>query len=143
MDPRLTEAVLRIAEALERLAPPPPAAGRPGGGRRLRLAPGAAAARSRCPRVSRVAIGLLQGIERQKTPAAGQHAALRRAACRPTTPCCGAPAAWANPRWSRRRTPPPTRRAPGSLALIEIHREDIASLPDLLRRAARRSAAAA
>ena len=39
--------------------------------------------------------------------------------------------------------PRPTPQHPGSLALIEIHREDIASLPDLLTAAARRDAAAA
>ena len=67
MDPRLTEAALRIADALERLAPPRPAA--------LDLA--AADAFVWQPErkhlhpvatVSRVAIGLLQGIDRLTQP---------------------------------------------------------------------------
>ena len=66
-DPWTTDPVTRIVEALERLAPPPPAPPRLGGGRCLRLAP--AARRRACPpcrAVSRVEIGLLQGIDRQK-----------------------------------------------------------------------------
>ena len=51
----------------------------------------------------------------------------------PTTRCSGARAAWASRRWSRPRTPQANARdGPGSLALIEIHREDIRTLPDLL-----------
>jgi uncharacterized protein len=55
------------------------------------------------------------------------------AGCRPTTRCSGARAAWANPRWSRRPRRD-QRRAPAQapLKLIEIHREDIESLPVLM-----------
>ncbi len=56
--------------------------------------------------------------------------------CPPTTRCCGARAAWASRRWSRPRMPrsmPPARKAKsGPLKLIEIHREDIESLPELM-----------
>ncbi len=131
MDPRLIEAALRIADALERLAPPRPAAldlaaadafvWQP---ESKRLQPVAA--------VSRVAIGLLQGIDRQKTLlldntlrfAAGfpaNNAMLWGARGMGKSSLVKAAHAEAN------------ARAPGSLALIEIHREDIATLPDLLR----------
>ena len=47
--------------------------------------------------------------------------------------CCGARAAWASRRWSRprmRRSTPSVAR--GNLKLVEIHREDIESLPELM-----------
>jgi predicted AAA+ superfamily ATPase len=138
-DPRLLEIVTRIAEALERLAPrtvpavaltaaeafvwhPAPP----------RLAPVA--------RVSRVAIDLLTGVDRQKQilldntlrfgaglPA--NNAMLWGARGMGKSSLVKAAHAEAN------------RRGPGTLALIEIHREDIRSLPellDLLRGAERR-----
>ncbi len=131
MDPRLTEAALRIADALERLAPPRPAAldltaadafvWHP---ESKRLHPVAT--------VSRVAIGLLQGIDRQKTLlldntlrfAAGfpaNNAMLWGARGMGKSSLVKAAHAEAN------------ARHPGSLVLIEIHREDIVTLPDLLR----------
>lgn len=131
MDPRLTEAALRIADALERLAPPRAAAldltaadafvWHP---ESRRLHPVAA--------VARVAIGLLQGIERQKSLlldntlrfAAGfpaNNAMLWGARGMGKSSLVKAAHAEAN------------ARAPGSLVLVEIHREDIATLPDLLR----------
>jgi predicted AAA+ superfamily ATPase len=131
MDPRLTEAALRIADALERLAPPRPAA--------LDLAPADAfvwqpESKHLHPvaTVSRVAIGLLQGIDRQKTLllentlrfAAGfpaNNAMLWGARGMGKSSLVKAAHAEAN------------ARAAGSLVLIEIHREDIATLPDLLR----------
>ena len=62
-------------------------------------------------------------------------------ACRPTTPCSGARAAPARARWSRPSMPPSMRRrAKGGIALIEIHREDLASLPALARAPARTDA---
>lgn len=131
MDPRLTEAALRIADALERLAPPRVAAldltaadafvWHP---ESRRLHPVAA--------VARVAIALLQGIERQKSLlldntlrfAAGfpaNNAMLWGARGMGKSSLVKAAHAEAN------------ARAPGSLVLVEIHREDIATLPDLLR----------
>ena len=93
----------RIAEALERAGPPPPAP--------LDLAAADAFVWHPERRVLRPVDRI---VARRHRPAAGhrppegaparEHAALRRAACRPTTPCCGAPAAWASPRWSRRCT---------------------------------------
>jgi uncharacterized protein len=120
----------RIADALDRLAPPPPSpldldsadafVWHPQQGH---LAP--------VPKVSRVDIGLLQGVERQKTilventlrfasglPA--NNAMLWGARGMGKSSLVKAAHAAAN------------AAAPGALALIEIHREDIATLPDLL-----------
>ena len=128
----------RIADALERIAPPGPApadfaaadafvwhaAGR-------RLAP--------VPKVNRVEMGLLRGIDRVRDTLADNTRRFARA-CRPTTPCSGARAAWASPPSSRRSTPRSTaERKPARepFKLIEIHREDIESLPDLMAPPAR------
>ena len=68
--------------------------------------------------------------------AGGEHRAVRRAGFPPTTRCCGARAAWASLRWSRRSMPTSMPRMAtsrfGKLKLVEIHREDIESLPELM-----------
>ncbi|MBI0432616.1 ATP-binding protein [Roseomonas sp. KE0001] len=131
-------ALTRIAEALERLAPPPAAApdlsaadafvwhpaqeGRP-----ARLAP--------VPRVAAVEIGLLQGVERQKSlllentrrfarglPA--NNAMLWGARGMGKSSLVKAAHAAANAEGGGGRS--------GALALIEIQREDIRTLPELL-----------
>jgi predicted AAA+ superfamily ATPase len=130
MDQRLLDTVIRIAEALERLAPLPPAPPDLDAADAFvwhpapaRLAPVAA--------VSRVDIDLLLGVERQKTILLDNTGRFAR----------GLPANNAM-LWGARGTGKSSlvkaahaeanRRAPGSLALIEIHREDITSLPVLL-----------
>ena len=121
--------LIRIAEALERLAPP-----RPGG---LDLSAADAfvwnppAELSPVPTVSRVDIGLLKGIDRQKQLLLDNTLRFAR----------GFPANNAM-LWGARGSGKSSlvkavhaeanRAAPGSLALIEIHREDINTLPDLL-----------
>jgi predicted AAA+ superfamily ATPase len=126
--------LLRIAEALERLAPPPPRPlllegadafiWHPGQG-------GTADALVPVAKVARLDIGLLQGIERTKTIlldntirfAAGfpaNNAMLWGARGMGKSSLVKAVHAQAN-----------TQR-PGALALIEIHREDISTLPALL-----------
>jgi hypothetical protein len=130
MDPRLTELLVRVAEALERLAPPPAATldltvadafvwhpSPP------RLVP--------VPKVSRVDIGLLQGVERQKQILLDNTLRFAR----------GLPANNAM-LWGARGMGKSSLvkavhavvngRLPGSLVLVEIHREDVRSLPDLL-----------
>ncbi len=124
------ELLTRIAEALERLAPPPPARPDLAGADAFvwhpappRLAP--------VPAVSRVDIALLHGIERQKRlvldntlrfaqglPA--NNAMLWGARGMGKSSLVKAAHAAANDAHS------------GSLALIEIHREDISTLPALL-----------
>ena len=89
---------------------------------------------------------LLMGIERQVTTSCSTTRAASPTACPPTTRCCGARAAPAKARWSRRCTPPSTARQGRGLVLIEIHREDIPSLPQLLallRQTARRASCSA
>ncbi len=120
----------RIADALDRLAPPPPA--RPDLGAadafvwhpdRAHLAPIQA--------VSRVAIGLLQGVERQKRLLLDNT--LRFAAGLPANNAM----LWGARGMGKSSLVKAAHAAanaarPGSLALIEIHREDIRTLPDLL-----------
>lgn len=133
----LTEALRRIAGALERLAPPPPPPASLDATDAFvwhpdrhhpalsRLLPVAA--------VSRVAIDLLQGVDRQKTLVLDN---TRRFAA-------GLPAnnamLWGARGMGKSSLVKAAHAAvlaerPGSLALVEIHREDIATLPDLLDR---------
>jgi predicted AAA+ superfamily ATPase len=126
----------RLAAALERLAPP--------ASPKFEFGQAEAFVWQTSPeaflpvaRVNRQPLALLKGIDRAPNSCSTIPAVLPPA-CPPTTPCCGARAAWANPPSSRRRR----RRcgAPGSwprqrqadLKLIEIHREDIAALPQCL-----------
>ncbi len=97
MDQDLKATLSRIAEALDRLAPPaPPSADMDGAeayiwhamGRRLEAV----------PKVNRVDLDLLQGIDRQKATLLENNPPLRQGACRPTMRCCGAHAARARAR---------------------------------------------
>jgi predicted AAA+ superfamily ATPase len=124
------ELARRIAEALERLAPPPMAA--------ADLTAADAFVWHPSPphlgpvaRVSRVDIGLLKGVERQKQILLDNTRRFAR----------GLPANNAM-LWGARGMGKSSLvkavhavvgdEAPGSLALVEIHREDVRSLPDLL-----------
>lgn len=129
MEQRLTELASRIADALERLAPPPPAPPEFAAADAFvwhpdpqHLAP--------VKVVARVGIELLKGIDRQlrilcdntERFAAGfpaNNAVLWGARGMGKSSLVKAAHATAN-------------NPPGRLALIEIHREDIASLPSLL-----------
>jgi predicted AAA+ superfamily ATPase len=130
MDPALLDTLGRIAAALERLAPPPPArpdlaaadafVWHPGPGR---LAP--------VPLVSAVGIEMLHGIERQKGLVLDNT--LRFAAGLPANNAM----LWGARGMGKSSLVKAAHAAvnakqPGRLALIEIHREDISSLPDLL-----------
>jgi uncharacterized protein len=131
MNASLHETLTRIADALERLAPPHAA--------KVDLHAADAFVWQAAPpallpvaRIARVDIGLLQGVERQKRlvtentlrfahglPA--NNAMLWGARGMGKSSLVKAAHAQAN------------AETPGSLALIEIHREDISTLPDLLR----------
>jgi uncharacterized protein len=130
MDQRLTELLVRVAEALERLAPPPAAAADLTAADAFvwhpappHLAPVAT--------VSRVDIGLLQGVERQKQILIDNTLRFAR----------GLPANNAM-LWGARGMGKSSlvkavhevvnAQLAGSLALVEIHREDVRSLPELL-----------
>src|SRR5689334_9463322 len=130
MDPRPTELLSRIADALDRLAPPPPQATDMGSAEAFVWHP-ARPALAPVAKVARVDIGLLKGVERQKTillentlrfarglPA--NNAMLWGARGMGKSSLVKASHAFAN------------AELPGSLALVEIHREDIRTLPELL-----------
>ncbi|PWC28179.1 ATP-binding protein [Teichococcus aestuarii] len=125
----------RIAAALERLAPPPPARPDLGAADAFVWHPathgGSPAMLAPVPRVAAVEIGLLQGVDRQKGLllentrrfAAGlpaNNAMLWGARGMGKSSLVKAAHAAAN------------AETPGSLALIEIQREDIRTLPELL-----------
>jgi predicted AAA+ superfamily ATPase len=130
MNQPMIDLVTRIAEALERLAPPPAP--------QLDLAGADAFVWHPSPahlapvrKVSRVDIALLQGVERQKQILLENTLRFAR----------GLPANNAMLWGSRGMGKSSLVKAahavanaelPGSLALIEIHREDIRTLPDLL-----------
>ena len=130
MDLRLLDVATRIAEALERLAPPPPSP--------LDLDAAEAFVWSPDPpcllpvaRVARVPIELLQGVARQKRILLENTE--RFAAGRPANNAL----LWGTRGMGKSSLVKAVHAAvnaerPGCLVLIEIHREDIASLPDLL-----------
>jgi predicted AAA+ superfamily ATPase len=130
MDQRLTEQLSRIAEALERLAPRPPAAADLASADAFVWHP-APPHLAAVPKVSRVDISLLQGVEQQKQILLDNT--LRFAH--------GLPANNAM-LWGARGMGKSSlvkavhavvsAQLPGSLALVEIHREDVRSFPDLL-----------
>ncbi len=133
---RLLDLLTRLTEAAERLVPPPPprpdlaaadgflwqAPDRPGG--RGSLLPVA--------RISRVEIGLLQGIERQKAIIVENTRRFSRGLPANNAMLWGARGMGKSSLVKAAHAAALAER-PGSLALIEIHREDLASLPDLLR----------
>jgi predicted AAA+ superfamily ATPase len=131
MDDRLYDTLSRIASALERLAPPPPAR------------PDLAAADafvwqpspprlSPVPTVARVAIELLQGIERQKRILLDNTRRFARGLPANNAMLWGA-RGMGKSSLVKAVHAEANAAAPGSLVLVEIHREDIATLPDLLR----------
>jgi len=131
MDQRLLGAVLRIAEALERLAPPPPA-------KVDLLAVDAFIWQAESARlypvaeVSRVAIDLLRGIEGQKALLLANTLRFARGLVANNAMLWGA-RGMGKSSLVKAVHAVANGEAPGSLALIEIHREDIATLPELLR----------
>lgn len=129
-DADLLALVTRIADALDRLAPPPaaPVALSSADAFVWHPVPPRLAA---VPRVSRVAIDLLKGVDRQKLLLLENT--LRFAAGLPANNAM----LWGARGMGKSSLVKATHaeanaRTPGSLALIEIHREDIRTLPQLL-----------
>ncbi len=131
MDQRLIDTATRIAEALERLAPPPP------------TAPDLAAADAfvwhpvppslaPVPTVARVPIALLQGVERQKRILLDNTLRFARGLPANNAMLWGA-RGMGKSSLIKAAHAESNAQVPGSLVLVEIHREDIATLPDLLR----------
>jgi predicted AAA+ superfamily ATPase len=136
MDQCLLDAATRIAEALERLAPPPPprpdlaaaegfvwypAAPPADGGQLMPV-----------ERISRVDIALLKGIERQKGILLENTLRFARGLPANNAMLWGARGMGKSSLVKAAHAAANAAR-PGSLVLIEIHREDITCLPDLLR----------
>ena len=129
-DPKVLDLLTRIAEALERRSPPPPSAPDLGVAESY-VWHAESEALDPVRRVNRVAIGLLQGIDRQRDILLDN---TRRFAD-------GLPANNAL-LWGARGMGKSSlvksvhaeinRQTPGRLVLVEIHREDIPSLPKLL-----------
>ena len=125
-----TALLTRIADALDRLAPlPPPAPD-------LRDADAyvwhpSPAHLAPVPRVSRVDVGLLQGIERQKRQVLDNTLRFARGLPANNAMLWGA-RGMGKSSLVKAAHAAANRDAPGALALIEIHREDIRTLPDLL-----------
>jgi len=130
MDQRLFDLVTRIAQALDRLAPPPPPPLSLDGADAFVWHPNPAHL-APVPRVSRVDIAQLKGVERQKhilldntqrfaSGYSANNAMLWGARGMGKSSLVKAIHAVIN------------QDSPASLALIEIHREDIRTLPDLL-----------
>lgn len=131
----LLPALSRIADALERLAPPRAAAAPLDAADAFVWQPDRIGGGSLCPvaRVSRVRIGMLRGIDRAKTILLANTLRFAR----------GLPAnnamLWGARGMGKSSLVKAAHAAaldahPGSVALIEIHREDIATLPVLLGR---------
>jgi predicted AAA+ superfamily ATPase len=120
----------RIAEALERLAPPPPGLARLDGADAFVWHPDRATL-SPVPHVARVDLRLLQGVERQRDLLVANT--LRFAAGHPANNAM----LWGARGMGKSSLVKAAHAAalaqyPGSLALIEIEREDIGTLPELL-----------
>jgi predicted AAA+ superfamily ATPase len=130
MDQRLIELANRIAEALERLAPAPPAP--------VDLAAAEAFVWHPSPphlapvaKVSRVDIALLQGVERQKQILLDNTLRFARGLPANNTMLWGA-RGMGKSSLVKAVHAVTNAQLPGSLALVEIHREDVRSLPELL-----------
>ncbi|MBL6458581.1 ATP-binding protein [Belnapia sp. T6] len=126
-----TALLTRIAEALERLAPPPPAPPRLDGADAFVWHPEPLPSLSPVPRVSRVAIGLLQGIERQRGLLLENTLRFARGLPANNVMLWGARGMGKSSLVKAAHAAALEERA-GSLALIEIQREDIRTLPALL-----------
>ena len=120
----------RIADALDRLAPPPPRAPDLADADAYVWHP-APARLAPVPHVSRVDIGLLQGIERQKRQVLDNTMRFARGLPANNAMLWGA-RGMGKSSLVKAAHAAANQDTPGILALIEIHREDIRTLPDLL-----------
>jgi predicted AAA+ superfamily ATPase len=130
MEPDLAELLTRIAAALERLAPPPVGP--------LDLTAADAFVWHPSPMhlapvrtISRVAIDLLQGVDRQKAILVENTLRFARGLPANNAMLWGA-RGMGKSSLVKATHAVANQAQPGSLALIEIHREDIRTLPELL-----------
>jgi len=125
-----TALLTRIADALDRLAPPPPPAPDLLDADAYVWEPSPAHLVP-VPRVSRVDIGLLQGVERQKRQVLDNTMRFARGLPANNAMLWGA-RGMGKSSLVKAAHAAANRDTPGILALIEIYREDIRTLPDLL-----------
>ena len=130
MDQPTHDLLARIADALDRLAPPPPPAAEVTAHDAYVWHPERTALEP-VNQVSRVAIGLLQGVERQKEILTENTLRFARGLPANNAMLWGA-RGMGKSSLVKAAHATANREIPGSLALIEIHREDIATLPALL-----------
>ncbi len=130
MDQRVIELASRIADALERLAPAPPPP--------VDLAAAEAFVWHPSPphlapvtKISRVDIALLQGVERQKQILLDNTLRFARGLPANNTMLWGA-RGMGKSSLVKAVHAVTNAQLPGSLVLVEIHREDVRSLPELL-----------
>ena len=131
MDHSLQPVLTRIAEALERLAPPPAAAPSLSGADAFVWHPGQRSYLAPVPKVSRVEIDLLQGIDRQRSLLLENTLRFARGLPANNVMLWGA-RGMGKSSLVKAAHAQANAENPGAVALIEIHREDIRTLPDLL-----------
>jgi predicted AAA+ superfamily ATPase len=131
MDETLLPALLRIAEALERIAPPAPPAPDLTAADAFVWHPAPIPRLAPVPRVAAVGIELLQGVERQRELVLENTLRFARGLPANNAMLWGA-RGMGKSSLVKAAHAEANRAHPGSLALIEIHREDIRTLPELL-----------
>ena len=131
MDAAVLPALTRIAEALERLAPPPPEAPRPDGADAFVWNPEPVPRLKAVPRVSRVAVGLLRGIDRQRDLLLENTLRFARGLPANNAMLWGA-RGMGKSSLVKAAHADANAALPGAVALIEIHREEIRTLPELM-----------
>jgi uncharacterized protein len=130
MHPRPTELLSRIADALDRLAPPRPQAVDLGSAEAFVWHP-APPVLAPVAKVARVDIALLRGVERQKAILVENTRRFARGLPANNVMLWGA-RGMGKSSLVKASHAVANAEMPGSLALVEIHREDIRTLPELL-----------
>jgi len=130
-DATLLPALTRIAEALERLAPPPAGALDLTAADAFVWHPAPRPLLAPVPRVAAVPIGLLRGVDRQKDLLLENTLRFARGFTANNAMLWGARGTGKSSLVKAAHAAA-NAELPGALALIEIHREDIRTLPDLL-----------
>jgi predicted AAA+ superfamily ATPase len=123
--------LLRIADALERQAPPRPPAPDLAAADAFVWHPQPAPRLAPVPKVSAVGVGLLRGVEQQKKILLDNTLRFARGLPANNAMLWGA-RGMGKSSLVKAAHAEANAEIPGSLALIEIHREDIRTLPDLL-----------
>jgi hypothetical protein len=127
----LLPTLLRIAEALERLAPPAPPTPDLDAADAFTWHPGPVPRLAPVPRVAAVEMALLQGVERQKAILAENTLRFARGLPANNAMLWGA-RGMGKSSLVKAAHASANEALPHALALIEIHREDIRTLPELL-----------